>query len=116
MNNYLRGFSQRCPLGVTFCLLFLAIFLSVSTSEGRDVLAPNQLKTYSKEKRSNYAIVKEPGVTYFGIVPRALEMSKPYELISPFASKSYGYGRDMTSWSASSGKPKGFIVAGIRFW
>lgn len=94
------------------------LFLVVDVSFGgtRDVRAPYQLKTYQKERLSSYNLTNAPSITYFGIIPRGLTMSKPLELFNPFASKKYGYGRDLVSWNSREGKPKGFIVAGIRFW
>jgi hypothetical protein len=58
----------------------------------------------------------KPPVTYQGIFYKATKVSKPLNLINPFADKSYGYGRGMVSWDKSQGKPKGFIAYGVRFW
>lgn len=94
------------------CAIFVCAFCSSSLAGG----SPHQLKTYKKNELSKYSLVKEPNITYFGIIPKAIVTPKPLQLINPFAAKSYGYGRNMTSWNAREGKPKGFIVAGIRFW
>jgi len=51
-----------------------------------------------------------------GIIPKILMTHRPLRMISPFAPRSYGFGRDMVSWDNSEGKPKGFIAAGVRFW
>jgi len=82
----------------------------------REIQAAYQQKTYQKERLSSYSLTNSPDITYYGILPRELTMSRPLELFNPFASKKYGYGRDLVSWNSREGKPKGFIVAGIRFW
>jgi hypothetical protein len=51
-----------------------------------------------------------------GIVSGLLEKPKPLNLFNPYAPSDYGYGRDMVSWDSKDGKPKGFIVYGLRFW
>jgi hypothetical protein len=71
--------------------------------------------------RSNHenlsdSVLVSPSVGYFGIIPKVVQMDDPWQLINPCAARSYGYGRDMTSWSKLQGKPKGFIVFGVRFW
>lgn len=58
----------------------------------------------------------KPPTRSTGIIPKAVGTKKPWLLISPLAPASYGYGRDMVSWNSAEGKPKGFIVAGVRFW
>jgi hypothetical protein len=52
-----------------------------------------------------------------GIVAAAFQMKQPWQLVNPMAAKGYGDGRYLTSWDPNDeGKPKGFIVFGIRFW
>lgn len=58
----------------------------------------------------------KPPAKSTGIIPKALSIGKPWLLVSPLAPASYGYGRDMVTWNSAEGKPKGFIVAGARFW
>lgn len=72
--------------------------------------------TYKKIKKASFSLEFKPSVTYTGILPKAFTTPKPYELINPFAASSYGYGKDMVSWSSKEGKPKGFIFFGVRFW
>jgi hypothetical protein len=45
------------------------------------------------------------------------QTKQPWQLINPLAAKGYGDGRYLTSWDPTDeGKPKGFILFGIRFW
>jgi hypothetical protein len=119
MNNFKNIMKTMSIVKVMSLGVFLFLFGLVSLGHAtgdRVAMAPNQIKTYKNQKKSEYTITKTPDITYFGIIPKALRSSKPFELFNPFAPKSYGYGRDMVSWSAKEGKPKGFILAGIRFW
>jgi hypothetical protein len=58
----------------------------------------------------------KPPAKSTGIIPKIFSTHRPLQMISPFAARSYGYGRDMVTWDSSEGKPKGFIAAGVRFW
>lgn len=114
MNNYSSLSLFKLKPFFSFLVFVTIVLAPCSSSLAGD--SPYQLKTYKKNALSNYSLLEKPKMTYFGIIPKALVSPKPLQLINPFAAKSYGYGRDMTSWNAREGKPKGFIAAGIRFW
>lgn len=59
----------------------------------------------------------DPDSTVDGMVAAMFQTKQPWQLINPAAPKGYGDGRYLTSWDPNEpGKPKGFIVFGIRFW
>lgn len=59
----------------------------------------------------------DPDSTVEGIVAAAFQTKQPWQLINPLAAKGYGDGRYLTSWDPNDeGKPKGFIIFGIRIW
>ncbi len=58
----------------------------------------------------------QPPAVAYGIIPQISKIQRPLELINPLAPASYGNGQDMFSVDPASGKPKGFIAAGLRFW
>jgi hypothetical protein len=52
-----------------------------------------------------------------GVVAAAFQMKEPWQLVNPAAAKGYGDGRYLVSWDPKDeGKPKGFIIFGLRFW
>lgn len=116
--NPVVGIRNSRWLAGAVCIGFVYWTQSFSLAGGGEGKSPVQLKTYQEEKLSNYPVAKPLGITYYGIIPKAISLEKPLQLVNPFAAKSYGYGREMVSWSTSGGegKPKGFIAFGVRFW
>lgn len=59
----------------------------------------------------------DPDSVVEGVVAAAFMTKQPWQLVNPMAAKGYGDGRYLTSWDPNDeGKPKGFILFGIRFW
>jgi hypothetical protein len=59
----------------------------------------------------------DPDSKLEGVVSAAFQAKQPWQLINPAAAKGYGDGRYLTSWDPNDpGKPKGFIIFGIKFW
>lgn len=123
MNNFtklIKTLTQKNSFFVVFLVLLLNLFILSSVNAGDNEVVSSQTNqsggSYQQEKVSTYPVSPSVETIYFGIVPRALSMRKPLELINPLAATKYGYGRDMVSWNTRAGKPKGFIIAGVRFW
>jgi hypothetical protein len=109
-------FARGYFFGFILIFCFLGACPLFASEAGNGFSSPTQIKTYKKHMESKYSLLSDPSITYYGIVPRATQSHKAWELINPMAPSSYGYGRNMVSWNSGEGKPKGFIVAGIRFW
>ncbi len=59
----------------------------------------------------------DPDSVVEGVVAAAFMTKQPWQLVNPVAAKGYGDGRYLTSWDPNDeGKPKGFILFGVRFW
>jgi hypothetical protein len=59
----------------------------------------------------------DPDSVVEGVVAAAFMTKQPWQLVNPAATKGYGDGRYLTSWDPNDeGKPKGFILFGVRFW
>lgn len=76
--------------------------------------------TLSKEIRAKSSISSRFGLdtsvlVYSGVLGRVSEGFPVYQLVNPLAPRSFGYGRGLTSWNKSEGKPKGFILGGLKF-
>lgn len=99
---------------------WLAIFALATVSVGlaQDFVAPRQPRRQVEEPAPQRAISPlDPDSTVEGVVAAAFQMKEPWQLVNPLAAKGYGDGRYLTSWDPNDeGKPKGFIVFGIRFW
>lgn len=126
-NKVLRGLQLNTltlVLGFLFSVNSLASIPSQSLTETQDSKSTVvSVKNKSKGDRFKYSLNSDadakllaPAVTYGGIFYKAAKVAKPLNLISPFASESYGYGRGMVSWDPTQGKPKGFIAYSVKFW
>ena len=77
--------------------------------------APREVEEQTAPQRGVSPL--DPDSTVDGVVAAAFQMKEPWQLVNPMAAKGYGDGRYMVSWDPKDeGKPKGFIVFGIRFW
>jgi len=77
--------------------------------------APREVEEQAAPQRAVSPL--DPDSTVEGVVAAAFQMKEPWQLVNPMAAKGYGDGRYLTSWDPEDeGKPKGFIVFGIRFW
>jgi len=98
-------------------LLFLMMALVAGGScLAQDFVAPRQpRREIAPPPRSVSPL--DPDSTVEGVVAAAFQTRQPWQLINPLAAKGYGDGRYLTSWDPNDeGKPKGFILFGIRFW
>jgi len=96
--------------------LTVLLFMVPASMAGTSEVSMDKSKTGSLSSTGSNSKLLPPPISYQGILPKAFEMKRPWELINPFASKSYGYGRGLVSWNAKEAKPKGFIVFGVNFW
>ena len=99
-------------------ILVFATMATVSVCLAQDVVAPREPRGEVEEPAPQRAVSPlDPDSTVEGIVAAAFQMKEPWQLVNPMAAKGYGDGRYLTSWDPNDeGKPKGFIVFGIRFW
>jgi hypothetical protein len=84
----------------------------------QDFVAPLESRREVEEPAPQRVVSPlDPDSTVEGVVAAAFQMKEPWQLVNPMAAKGYGDGRYMVSWDPNDeGKPKGFIVFGIRFW
>lgn len=103
--------------GMRGCItLFLAV-CSFGTCAAQDFVAPRQPRREIAPPPAKPVTPLDPDSTVEGMVAAVFQMKQPWQLINPLAAKGYGDGRYMTSWDESDpGKPKGFIIFGIRLW
>jgi hypothetical protein len=81
-------------------LLIAAGLLVAGSCLAQDFVAPRQPRR----------AVEEPA-------PRAVSPLDPDSTVEGVAAKGYGDGRYLVSWDPNDeGKPKGFILFGVRFW
>ncbi|KAB2644684.1 MAG: hypothetical protein DVB29_01275 [Verrucomicrobia bacterium] len=61
-------------------------------------------------------VEKESLITPDGILTKAYQSKRPWEMVSPFASQSYGDGQEMISENPNQlGKQNGLIIFGIEW-
>ena len=83
----------------------------------QDFVAPQQPRREIKPPAPKPVTPLDPDSAIEGVVAAAFQSRQPWQLINPLAPKGYGDGRYLTSWDPNDeGKPKGFILFGIRFW
>jgi hypothetical protein len=97
--------------------LIAAALLTAGSCLAQDFVAPRAPRRPVEEPAPRAVSPLDPDSTVEGIVAAAFQMKQPWQLVNPMAAKGYGDGRYLTSWDPNDeGKPKGFIVFGIRFW
>ena len=83
----------------------------------QDFVAPAQPRREIRPPAPKPVTPLDPDSAIEGVVAAAFQTRQPWQLINPLAPKGYGDGRYLTSWDPNDeGKPKGFIIFGIRFW
>lgn len=96
-------------------LLLISIF-AAGTCLAQDFVAPRQPRRVITPPPQPVTPL-DPDSSLEGAVAAAFQTKQPWQLINPLAAKGYGDGRYLTSWDPNDpGKPKGFIIFGIRFW
>lgn len=99
---------------------FGLIFIALTTGGvclAQDFVAPRQPKREIQAPQPRAVSPLDPDSTVEGVVAAAFQMQQPWQLVNPVAPKGYGDGRYMVSWDPNdAGKPKGFIIFGVRFW
>ena len=91
--------------------------LVACSSLAQDFVAPRQPRRAVEEPAPRAVSPLDPDSTVEGVVAAAFQMKQPWQLINPAAAKGYGDGRYLVSWDPDDeGKPKGFILFGVRFW
>ena len=100
--------------------LAFALAASLATAGSclaQDFVAPRQPRREIAPPPPRSVSPLDPDSTIEGVVAAAFQMKQPWQLVNPLAAKGYGDGRYLTSWDPNDeGKPKGFILFGIRFW
>ena len=99
-------------------LIAIALMAAGNACLAQDFVAPLEPRREVEEPEPQRAVSPlDPDSTVEGVVAAAFQMKEPWQLVNPMAAKGYGDGRYMVSWDPNDeGKPKGFIVFGIRFW
>jgi hypothetical protein len=99
-------------------LIAIALMAAGNACLAQDFVAPLEPRRELEEPAPQRAVSPlDPDSTVEGVVAAAFQMKEPWQLVNPMAAKGYGDGRYMVSWDPEDeGKPKGFIVFGIRFW
>jgi hypothetical protein len=83
----------------------------------QDFVAPAQPRREIRPPAPRPVTPLDPDSAIEGVVAAAFQSRQPWQLINPLAPKGYGDGRYLTSWDPNDeGKPKGFIIFGVRFW
>ena len=97
-------------------LPLLAVLLTSGACLAQDFVAPRQpAREVTPPPRAVSPL--DPDSAIEGIVAAAFQTKQPWQLINPAAAKGYGDGRYLVSWDPNDeGKPKGFIIFGIRIW
>ena len=91
--------------------------LVAGSSLAQDFVATRQPRRAVEEPAPRAVSPLDPDSTVEGVVAAAFQMKQPWQLINPAAAKGYGDGRYLVSWDPDDeGKPKGFILFGVRFW
>jgi hypothetical protein len=99
-------------------LIAIALMAGGDVCLAQDFVAPLESRREVEEPAPQRAVSPlDPDSTVEGVVAAAFQMKEPWQLVNPMAAKGYGDGRYMVSWDPKDeGKPKGFIVFGIRCW
>jgi hypothetical protein len=96
-----------------------AFFLLTMAVSGfaQDFVAPRQPRRAIAGPPPKAVTPLDPDSVIDGVVAAAFQTKQPWQLINPLAAKGYGDGRYLTSWDPNDpGKPKGFIIFGLRIW
>lgn len=97
-------------------LVLVAVLCAAGSCAAQDFVAPRQPRRDVAPPPKPVTPL-DPDSAVEGIVAAAFQSKQPWQLINPLAAKGYGDGRYLTSWDPNdAGKPKGFIIFGIRFW
>ena len=98
-------------------LLIAAGLLVAGSCMAQAFVAPRQPRRAVEEPAPRAVSPLDPDSTVEGVVAAAFQMKEPWQLVNPAAAKGYGDGRYLVSWDPNDeGKPKGFILFGVRFW
>ena len=99
-------------------LIAIALMAAGNACLAQDFVAPLEPRREVEEPAPQRAVSPlDPDSTVEGVVAAAFQMQEPWQLVNPMAAKGYGDGRYMVSWDPNDeGKPKGFILFGLRFW
>lgn len=98
-------------------LLMATGLLAAGSCLAQDFVAPRQPRRAVEKPAPRAVSPLDPDSTVEGVVAAAFQMKEPWQLVNPAAAKGYGDGRYLVSWDPNDeGKPKGFILFGLRFW
>lgn len=99
-----------------YATFLIALLVAAGNCAAQDFVAPRQPR---REVAAPQAPITplDPDSAVEGVVAAAFQSKQPWQLINPLAAKGYGDGRYLVSWSEKEpGKPKGFIIFGLRLW
>ena len=97
--------------------LLSLVLVTTGSCFAQDFVAPRQARQPIEEKPERSVSPLDPDSSIEGVVAAAFQTRQPWQLVNPLAASGYGDGRYLTSWDPKDeGKPKGFIIFGLRFW
>ena len=110
---------RRCQ-HFLFCvaILFLLVLLEPSKISAQQVQQPDTEFVAPRKKVHpvQQKVEKEPPVRMDGILVKAVQSKRPWEIVSPFAPESYGNGEEMVSENPDElGKENGLILFGVEW-
>ena len=109
---------SRHHYGVLFCIAFLlSLTLSPKVLAQQTHQSDAQFVAPRKKNRAVRKILEaEPPVRMKGILVKAAQSKRPWEVVSPFAPDSYGNGEEMISEDPNElGKENGLILFGVEW-
>ena len=117
--NIRTHLSRRCQYALS-CVVTLLSFVVLGSSKisaqqthqpDSEFVAPRK-----KTRPVQQKVEKESPIRMDGILVKAVQSKRPWELVSPFAPESYGNGEEMVSDNPDElGKQNGLILFGVEW-
>lgn len=101
---------------ILLCTLFCNVSAQQAINPDAQFVAPKKTTANAVKKRGVQKAGVQGPVEIGGMLVKAVQAQKPWEVFSPFAPISAGSGEDMTEEDPDElGKPQGFILFGIQW-
>ena len=117
--NIRTHLSRRCQHALFCVATLLSLFvLGSSKISAQQMHQPDSefVAPRKKTRPVQQKVEKEPPLHMDGILVKAAQSKRPWELVSPFATESYGNGEEMVSENPDElGKENGFILFGVEW-
>ena len=107
----IRVFFIRLAFSLFLLLANDTLLAQQATQPDSQFVAPKK-RTHTTQKK----VEKESLITPDGILTKAYQSKRPWEMLSPFASESYGDGQEMISENPNQlGKQNGLVIFGVEW-